>query len=62
MNADDLRNPELQEKLKACQNADELVALAEEAGMNLSREQLEAVAGGGWSCDDACPTNCIIQN
>ena len=62
MNFDDLKNPELQEKLKACTSVEELVALAEKEGMELSDEQMEAVAGGGWTCDNACPGNCIIQN
>ena len=62
MNFENLKNPELQERLKACKSAEELVALAEEVGMKLSDEQLEAFAGGGWSCSDACPTNCIIQD
>ena len=62
MNFEDLKNPELQEKLKACMSVEELAALAKDEGMELSNEQLEAVSGGGWSCDNACPTNCIIQN
>jgi hypothetical protein len=40
MNFEDLKNPELQEKLKACESAAELVELAQEEGVELSDEQL----------------------
>ena len=44
---------ELMEKAKACSTADELLTLAKEEGVELTDEQLEAVAGGGiWSCED----------
>ena len=46
MNFEDLKNPELQEKLKACETTEDLVALAKEEGMELSDEQLESLAGG----------------
>ena len=46
MNFEDLKNPELQEKLKAANTPDELVALVKEEGMELSDEQLEAMSGG----------------
>ena len=45
--------PELMERAKACANSEELMALAKEEGVELTDEQLEAVAGGGiWSCED----------
>ena len=53
MDFEDLKNPELQEKLKACETAEELVALAEEQGIVLSDAQLKDVAGGEWR--DPCP-------
>ena len=46
MNFEDLRNPELQEKLKSAKNSDELLALAKEEGIELSDEQLDSIAGG----------------
>ena len=46
MNIDDLKNPELQEKLKACKTTEELVALAKEEGVELSDEQIEVISGG----------------
>ena len=53
MNFQDLKNPELQEKLKACASADELVALAAEEGVELTDEQLEMVAGGDFEWSEA---------
>ena len=51
MNFEDLA-PELQEKARACTSVDELVALAEEEGIELTDEQLEALSGGSdW---DVC--------
>ena len=46
---ENLKNQELQEKLKAVKTADDLADLAWEEGVALSDEQLEALAGGfGW--------------
>ena len=52
MNFDDLKNPELQEKLKRCETIDELVQLAKAEGMELTDGQLAAVAAGDheWYC------------
>ena len=49
------------EKVKACKNAEEILALAKEEGVELNDEQLEAISGGcnkghgallytGWEC------------
>ena len=46
MNFEDLKNPELQEKLKSAKSAEELVALMREQGVELTDEQLDAVSGG----------------
>ena len=46
MDFEDLKNPELQEKLKACKTADDLADLAQEEGIVLTDEQLESLAGG----------------
>ena len=46
MNFEDLKNPEFQEKLKAAKTPYELADLAREEGVELSDEQLEAIAGG----------------
>ena len=54
MQFEELKDPELQEKLKNCKTAEELVALAEEQGIELSDAELDDVAGGSWKCDKAC--------
>ena len=46
---------ELVEKAKACQTPEELLALADKEGIELSEKQLEAVSGGAW--DDVCWTD-----
>ena len=54
MNFEDL-SPELREKALLCKTPDELLQLAESAGIELSDKQLEAVSGGAlWDCDDEC--------
>ncbi len=51
--------PELQEKARACKTPEELLALAKEEGVELTEEQLEAVAGGrAWYC----PLDCQPDN
>ena len=41
-------SPELQEKAKACRNPEELAALAESEGLELSDEELNSLNGGTW--------------
>ena len=56
MNFEDLKNPELQQKLKSAKTAEELVALARDQGLELTDDQLEAMSGGKeWYqvCPDA---------
>ena len=48
MNYEDLTE-EQKAKVKACKTAEELAALAKEEGVELSDEQLEAIAGGSWN-------------
>ena len=53
MNLKDLKNPEIQEKLKAAKTPEELLALAREEGCELTDAELESVAGGSWDfCTD----------
>ena len=44
---------EQKKKVEAARSPEELLALAKEAGYELSPEQLEAVSGGdsGWKCN-----------
>jgi len=56
-------SPELKAKAMACKTPEELLALAREAGVELSDEQLSAVSGGGWRCEEqdwssGCPHYC----
>ena len=46
MNFDDLKNPELQDKLKACKTTDDIIELVRTEGVDLTDEQLQALAGG----------------
>ena len=48
---------ELKAKALACKSSEELVALAEEEGIELSDEQLDGIAGGSWACSDYVCTN-----
>lgn len=50
MNFEDL-TPEQQEKMRACKTTEDILALAKEAGCELSDEELEAVSGG-FTWDD----------
>lgn len=49
---------ETKKKLVECQTPEEIFALAQEEGYELSDEELEAVSGGGWGeskpCDERC--------
>ena len=57
MDIDDLDlSPELREKARACKTPDEMLALAKKEGYKLSDTEMEAISGGGWSCENH--TNC----
>ena len=40
--------PEQKEKARACKSADELIALANSEGIELTDDQVEAISGGAW--------------
>ena len=45
--------PEQREKARACKTPEEILALAQEEGYDISDEELEAISGGEggfWSC------------
>ena len=56
---------EQKKKVEAARSPEDLLALAKEAGYELSPEQLDPVAGGKWcpdcpnySCEMLCPDDC----
>ena len=55
MNFEDLKDPELQEKLREAKSPEELLELSKAYGVKLSDEQLSAIAGAGdfwcWHCE-----------
>ena len=50
---DDLKDPQLQERLRNAKTPEEVLEIAQEFGMELKDDQLETVAGGAW-CSDFC--------
>ena len=57
MDFEDLKDPALQEKLKAAKTPEEVLAIAKEEGYELSDAELAEAAGGvKWACekDDWC--------
>ena len=46
----------LKERVKAANTPEELLTLLGEAGFELSDEELDGIAGGGWDCFPDCPT------
>lgn len=54
----DKLSPELQDKARLCKSADELIKLADEAGVELTDEELETISGGvNWTCVARCQLN-----
>ena len=57
MNIKDL-TPEQIEKAKSCGTAEEIVALAQQEGIELGDEELDTISGGTWgegNNGDPCP-------
>ena len=46
---------DLKDRARACKTPEELLALAKEEGIELTDEQLEDIAGGGWGQERHCP-------
>ena len=58
MNFEDLKNPELQEKLKSAKTPEDILALAKEEGFELADADLDCVSGGSWNtCNSYCIAN-----
>ena len=59
MNFENL-SEELKEKARACTSAEELMALAQQEGIELSDQELESVSGGAWNCGDCTDYVCQV--
>ena len=46
MNFEDLKTPELQEKLKACNTPEDIFEIVKTEGIDLTEDDLKALAGG----------------
>ena len=44
--------PEQKERARACKTTEELVALAQEEGVDLTDEDLDAISGGWGTCNE----------
>ena len=42
---------ELKEKARTCETPEELLALAQEEGVELSDEDIEGISGRSWDCE-----------
>lgn len=49
--------PEQRAKAKQCKSPEELLALAKEAGYELTEDELEGISGGSWCFSDCGPHN-----
>ncbi len=56
MNFDELKNPELQEKLKSAKSPEDILSIAKEEGYELSDGQLEAISGDDAWYEPTCKT------
>lgn len=54
---------EQKKKIEAAKSSEELLAVAKEAGQELTLDQLDAIAGGKWCPAKDCLSqhNCITQ-
>ena len=57
-------SPEMQEKVRACKTAEEVLALAKEVGHDLTDDELDQIAGGAvygggtsWNCPNCNSTS-----
>ena len=60
MNIDDIKNSKLQEKLRGAESTEDILAVIQEEGVELTDEQLDGIAGGSWydtggSSTPTCP-------
>ena len=50
MNFDELKDPQLQARLKDAKTLEEVLGISKECGIELTDAQIEGISGG-WSCD-----------
>ena len=50
----ELKDPALQERLKAARTPEEVLAIAKDEGFELTDDELEGVAGGEFWCPVVC--------
>lgn len=67
MSFENTQDPEFLEKLKSAKTAEELMGSAKEEGIEFSDEQLQAIAGGYYTCGEAvcwevCPFLDLIDS
>ena len=67
MSSENLQNPEFLEKLKSAKTTEEFMALVQEEGIELTDEQLKAVSGGAFTCNDVvcwdvCPFLDLLED
>ena len=55
-------NPAVKAKLRGCGTPEEMLALAQEEGYELSDSELEGVSGGWGSCGDYTRAKCDYHN
>ena len=49
---------EMRAKIESCATPEDILALAQDEGVELSDEQMESVAGGSWDCYDCSEFTC----
>ena len=55
-------NPAVKAKLKGCETPEEMLAIAEEEGYELSDSELEGITGGWGDCGDYVWDSCDDHN
>lgn len=52
---------EMRAKIAGCERPEDFLALAQDEGVELSDEQMEAVSAGSWDCFDCPDYSCKIS-
>lgn len=62
MKFDELKDPQVQAKLRDAKTPEELLEIAKESGYELDDAQLDGIAGGDWDCWTVCSQRCSPYN